>query len=300
MSNSELISGTLLSPFCTAGRTNITKITPHHAVMVNASAMDIARVFQYKQASANYCLGNSGDIVLSVDEKNRPWTSSSSWNDNRAVTIEIANSGGEPDWKISAAAWDSLVNLCVDICKRNGMDELVFTGDETGSLTMHKMFAATRCPGEYLTEKMPQLAKEVTAKLANEDPKPEEQTIYRVQVGAFSSKENAQNFEKELESKGYDTYIIKVNNIYKVQAGAFSVKKNAESLCAKLKADGYDAFITENEVTQVIESDKKSNDEIANEVIQGKWGVGQDRVSRLEAAGYDYDEIQQIVNSKLD
>ena len=46
-------------------------------------------------------------------------------------------------------------------------------------------------------------------------------------------------------------------------------------------------------------STKKSNEEIANEVIQGKWGNGQDRKNRLTAAGYDYNAIQAIVDKKM-
>ena len=44
---------------------------------------------------------------------------------------------------------------------------------------------------------------------------------------------------------------------------------------------------------------KKSNEEIAREVISGVWGNGQDRKTRLAEAGYDYNAIQRIVNSKL-
>lgn len=44
---------------------------------------------------------------------------------------------------------------------------------------------------------------------------------------------------------------------------------------------------------------KKSNEEIANEVIAGKWGNGNDRKTRLQNAGYDYNAIQNIVNQKL-
>lgn len=44
---------------------------------------------------------------------------------------------------------------------------------------------------------------------------------------------------------------------------------------------------------------KKSNEEIAKEVIRGDWGNGADRKARLEAAGYDYDTIQGIVNQML-
>ena len=43
----------------------------------------------------------------------------------------------------------------------------------------------------------------------------------------------------------------------------------------------------------------KSNEEIADEVIAGKWGNGSDRKAKLNAAGYDYNAIQAIVNAKL-
>lgn len=43
----------------------------------------------------------------------------------------------------------------------------------------------------------------------------------------------------------------------------------------------------------------KSNEEIANEVIAGKWGNGDARKSALQNAGYDYNTIQSIVNQKL-
>ena len=49
-----------------------------------------------------------------------------------------------------------------------------YTGNSSGSLTMHKMFAATSCPGAWLEARMPQLANEVNAKLDGkvETPKP--------------------------------------------------------------------------------------------------------------------------------
>ena len=93
-------------------------------------------------------------------------------NDSQSITIEcgnINNATGE----MTQATWDSLVNLCVDICKRYGF-RLNYTGNSSGSLTMHKMFAATSCPGAWLEARMPQLANEVNAKLDGkvETPKP--------------------------------------------------------------------------------------------------------------------------------
>lgn len=149
----------------------ICKITPHHAACVS-SAERIARAFQNpkRNCSANYCIGNNGTIVGSLPEECRPWTSSSSYNDNRAITIEVSNCERGGNWKISDAAWNSLVALCVDICKRYNF-KLVYDGTSNGSLTRHNMFAKTACPGPYLQGRFAELASLVNSKLSGSTPK---------------------------------------------------------------------------------------------------------------------------------
>ena len=143
----------------------VCKITPHHAAGV-ISAEQLAKIFQNpnRQASANYCIGNDGTIVGGVDENNRAWTSSSRSNDFQSITIEISNSQKGRDWPISEAAWNSLINLCVDICKRHNF-KLSYDGTKNGSLTTHDMFANTNCPGPYLKGRMQELANTVNARL---------------------------------------------------------------------------------------------------------------------------------------
>lgn len=142
----------------------VCKITPHH-MACEWSAETCARSFQVagRNASANYCIGSDGTIVANVDEENRAWTSSNYYNDCQSITIEIANDNTDT-WTISSKAWNALVNLCVDVCKRYGF-RLNYTGNANGSLTEHRMFTATSCPGPYLHSKMPQLAQEVNARL---------------------------------------------------------------------------------------------------------------------------------------
>lgn len=146
------------------GGYKVCKITPHH-MACQWSAERCAQSFQVsgRMASANYCIGSDGTIVANVDEENRAWTSSNYYNDCQAITIEVANDNTNT-WTISSKAWNALVNLCVDICKRYGF-RLNYTGNANGSLTEHRMFAATSCPGPYLHSKMPQLALEVNARL---------------------------------------------------------------------------------------------------------------------------------------
>ncbi len=141
----------------------VCKITPHH-MAGNLTIEGCGAVFQNREASSNYGIGTDGRIACYVDEDYGAWTSSSYWNDNQAITIEVANSQAGGDWPVSDAAWKSLVNLCADICKRYGF-RLSYTGDRGGSLTEHRMFDATACPGPYLHARMAQLAKEVNAVL---------------------------------------------------------------------------------------------------------------------------------------
>ena len=118
-----------------------------------------------RQGSSNYGIGTDGRIGMYVEEKNRAWTSSNATNDNMAVTIEVANDVVGGNWHVSDKALASLIDLCTDICKRNGIERLNFTGDKNGNLTMHKYFAATACPGAYLESKFPYIANEVNKRL---------------------------------------------------------------------------------------------------------------------------------------
>lgn len=167
MSNSSLVGYTQLSPHKRSRNgKKISKITIHHAAVVNASLEGLARGFSGKNVvSANYGIDSNGKIGLFVEEEYRAITSSSTANDCEAVTIEVANSSAGPDWKISDKAYAALINLCVDICKRNNIKALDYTGDKTGNLTRHNMFTKTACPGPYLQGKFSEIAKEVNKKL---------------------------------------------------------------------------------------------------------------------------------------
>lgn len=126
-------------------------------------------------------------------------------------------------------------------------------------------------------------------------------TLYRVQTGAFSKKANATALAEKLKKAGFDTYIVQSGTLYKVQVGAYAVKANAEATEKKLKAAGYDTYITTKSGTavQTAAEPKKTVDELAREVINGKWGNGTDRKNRLTAAGYDYSAVQKRVNELL-
>lgn len=172
MSNSSLVNYTKISPNKTSPRNHkIDRITIHH-MAGNLSVETCGNVFapSSRQASSNYGIDSQGRVGMYVEEKDRSWCSSSGANDHRAVTIEVADDHLGSPWHSSDAAMNKLVELCADICRRNGIPKLVYTGDTNGNLTMHKWFANTDCPGSFLESKFPWIAEQVNKSLNGESP----------------------------------------------------------------------------------------------------------------------------------
>ena len=229
MSNSSLISYSQISPNRNSPRTEpISKITIHHmAGNLTLQSFGAMVVKTSRQMSANYAIDSQGNIGLFCPESDRSWCSSSPWNDHRAVTIEVANDGGEPDWHVSDAAIASLINLCVDICKRNGMTKLEYTGTKDGSLTTHRMFAATLCPGPYLLSKIPDIAQQVTAQLQNQETDAQQYFI-DVMVGKCRERCTAAGILPSLciaqacveSAYGTSELAVNANNLFGIKAGS--------------------------------------------------------------------------------
>lgn len=303
MSNSPLVNYTKISPNKSSPRNHKIDTVTIHCVVGQCSIETLGNVFAptSRQASSNYGIGYDGRIGMYVEEKDRSWCSSNAANDNRAITIEVASDIKEP-YAVNAKAYAALIDLLVDICKRNGIKELVWSTNKADrvnhkngcNMTVHRDYANKSCPGTYLYERHAQIASEVNKRLGstNIKPAPEKPSggLYRVQTGAFKSKTNADAMLAKVKAKGFDTYMVKVGDLYKIQVGAFKVKANAEAMMKKLQAAGFSAFITTEEGAG------KSVDELAREVLQGKWGNGAERKKRLEAAGYDYAVVQKKVN----
>ena len=168
MSNSPLVSYTRISPNSNNPRNKpILKITPHHmAGNLTLEQFGAIVANPARQMSANYAIESRGRIGLFCEEKNRSWCSGSGANDHQAITIEVANDGGAPDWHVSDKALAALIEICTDICRRNNIPALNFTGNANGNLTQHNYFQATACPGPYLKSKFPYLTAEVNKRLA--------------------------------------------------------------------------------------------------------------------------------------
>lgn len=152
---------------CNVPRTEkISKITVHHAAgVMSVEGMKNIIHNPNREVSCNYAIGWDARVGGYIKEENRSWCSSSYWNDQRAVTIEVSNSACSSDWPVSDKAWAKLVDLCADICKRNGIPKLTYTGDRNGTLTFHFFFSSTCCPGPYIKGRAQLLCDQVNAKL---------------------------------------------------------------------------------------------------------------------------------------
>jgi hypothetical protein len=227
-----------------------------------------------RKASSNYGIGSDGRVGLYVEEKNRAWTSSNSANDYQAVTIEVANDGKGPDWHVSDKALAALIDLCVDICERNHIEKLIYTGDATGNLTRHNMFAKTTCPGPYLQSKFPYIVEEVNKRL--------QKSIATTNSSSAGKSKTVAEIAKE---------VIK------------GMWGNGQERKDKLIAAGYDYSSVQASVNALLtgkpQTVNKSVETVAKEVVKGMWGNGQERKDRLAAAGYDYKTVQAMVNKLL-
>ena len=237
--NSSMVAYTKLSPNNSGQRTHsIDRITPH-CVVGQCTAEGLGDWFAKSstQASSNYGIDKDGRVGMYVEEKNRSWCSSSNANDQRAITIECASDTSEP-YAFKDVVYQTLIKLCVDICKRNGKNKLLWLGEKDKTLsyepksgemilTVHRWFANKSCPGNWMYARMGDLAEKVTAALGgNSDSTTTTQTtqtsvLYRVrktwadsksQKGAFKILENAKKCADA--NPGYSVFDVNGVNIY--------------------------------------------------------------------------------------
>lgn len=191
MSNSSLVSYTKISPNKTSPRNHKIDTISIHCAVGQFTAKQILNFSHFtkrdpnKGSSCNYAVGYEGSIGMGVEEKDRSWCTSSRSNDHRAITIEVA-SGIKHPYEVTDEAYEALIKLLVDICKRNNIKELKWKADKSligqtdkQNMTVHRWFANKACPGDYLYSRHGQIAKEVNTLLNNKEEKTES---YQVEI----------------------------------------------------------------------------------------------------------------------
>lgn len=301
--NSSLVDYTRISPNSTNPRkSKIKKIVIHH-MAGNLSVETCGNVFANpsRKASANYGVGTDGRVGLYVEECNRAWTSGNATVDNEGVTIEVANDTTGGNWHVSDVALQKTIELCVDICKRNGIEKLNFTGNKNGNLVAHRYYQATLCPGDYLYSKFQYIANEVNKRLGIKVPtvNPKENT-YTVQKGDTLSKIGSKTgiaWKTIAELNGIKfPYIIRVGQVLKLPTTTTAttstythtdfVKEVQKAIGAKV-----DGIAGNETLSKTITVSKTKN---------ARHAVVKPIQKYLASLGYDIGKIDGIAGTKFD
>lgn len=222
-SNSKLVDYTRLSPNHSGERNHAIDTITIHCVVGQCSVETMGNIFAptSRQASCNYGIGSDGRIGLYVEEKNRSWCSSSRSNDHRAITIEVASDTTHP-YAVRDVVYKSLINLLVDICKRNGIKKLLWKADKSligqvdkQNMTVHRWFANKSCPGDWLYSRHGEIANLVNKRLGTIDTpvvNPPTDNSTSIKVGdKVRLVSGAKQYNGKAIKKGYETkeYIVK-------------------------------------------------------------------------------------------
>lgn len=211
MSNSNLVNYVCRSPNNSGRRTHKIDTVSIHCMAGNLSLETCGDLFSkpWYEASSNYGISSDGRIGLFVDEVNRSWCTSSPANDDRAITIEVANIEAKEPYRISDAAYASLIKLLADICKRNGIPKLLWKGDKNligqvskQNMTVHRWFANKSCPGDWLYQHHGQIAADVNKLLTEDEDVERWKTIKDVPAGFYRNEAQRLMNEGVLKGKG--------------------------------------------------------------------------------------------------
>lgn len=303
--NSPLVSYTKISPNRNSPRNHAIDRISIHCVVGQCSVETLGNIFAptSRQASCNYGIGKDGRVGMYCEEKDRSWCTSSGANDHRAVTIETASDTTHP-YAVTAAAFKTLLDLCTDICRRNGKKKLIWIADKDKALayapasdemllTVHRWFANKSCPGDYLYNRHAEIAAEVTKRLggsaAQQEPqtkpqtKPQTEQLYRVrkswadkasQKGAYKLLDNAKACADD--NPGYSVYDASGSKVYPVEhtatATAYTVRVKVNDLNIR-KGPGVNyaatGKFTGKGVFTIVE---ETNGPIDSAGDVGKWG----------------------------
>ena len=313
-----------MSPNHSGSRLNsISKITIHH-MAGNLSIETCGNVFlnPNRQASSNYGIGSDGRIACYVEEEDHPWTSANWENDDRAITIEVANSESGGDWPISQAAYASLIRLCTDICNRYGIYPY-YDGTPSATLTEHCMFVATNCPGPTIHAMQVNhvIENDIRAAMAGgaistpQSTQPASGDVEDLALRAIAGEFGNGDARRAALGDMYSAVQERINEMYggvtattdysidaiayRVIAGEFG---NGVDRINALAAAGYDNVAVQQRVNEILQGDTAPSAQqddissIAEAVYRGDYGNGQDRINALRAAGYDPDVVQRAVD----
>ena len=293
-SNSPLVNYTRISPCKTVGRNHAIDTITIHCVVGQCSVESLGSVFAdpARNASSNYGIGYDGRIGMYCEEKDRSWCTSNRENDHRAITIEVASDTTHP-YAVTDAAYNALIDLCADICKRNGIPHLLWKADKTligqvdkQNMTVHRWFANKACPGQYLYDRRGDIAAKVNAKLG---------TVADATPSAPTPDKSPQEYPEILTNGLYRVRETWENT--KSQVGAYRILSNAKKRADKYP--GYRVFTDDGVAIYPVVDEPTSEPDEEHRIYTVKRGDTLWEIAKAELGdGSRYTEIKELNNLK--
>lgn len=311
----------ILNKHFTSGRggKKIDKIVVHYNAG-NLTVEGCYSVWQTREASAHYQVEESGRIGQLVWDKDTAWHASNFNQNQRSIGIEHANySNGT----ISNKCLDAGAHLVAALCKYYGLGRPQWLVN----VFPHKYFAATSCPGQiYGSQKTAyiQRAQQWYDSMTGAASAPSTPSTPSTSTGSSNGEKTGTDFggtyrcntsvlnvrtapttAASVVAQYKSGQTVELDDWYKIAdgyvwgryTGASSGQKRYVAVGkATGKPESNDFLVKTSGLTT---SSKKSVDEIAREVIAGKWGNDPQRTQKLTAAGYDAAAVQKRVNQLL-
>lgn len=239
--NSPLVSYTRISPNRTINRNHAIDTITIHCVVGQCSLETLGNIFapESRQASCNYGIGADGRIGMYCEEKDRSWCSSNAANDHRAVTIEVASDTKHP-YAVNDKAYAALIDLCTDICKRNGIKKLLWKADKSligqvdkQNMTVHRWFANKSCPGDYLYNRHSEIAELVNKRLSTDekaDAKGLQASVFKDMIEADVIKKVGPLFTADQKTSGVLASVSLAQFILESGYGKSELAQNANNV----------------------------------------------------------------------
>lgn len=186
--------------------------------------------------SSHFIIGLEGEIIQCIPTNEIAYCTGIA----NSYSISIETCHPDSTGKFNDITEKALIQLVAYLLKQFGLkspDDIIRHYDVTGK----------QCPLYYVTNSnaYTNFKNKVTEIL---NPPVAKKILYRVQIGAFGSKSNAENFLKEVKTKGYtDSFLVEptTDSFYRVQVGSFSVKTNAENYAKGIESKGMKTIIKE-------------------------------------------------------
>lgn len=269
----NLIAGLNATGHVTHTKHRKTMVTVHH----NGGRLShegVLNVWKTRPASAHFDVDGLGDVAQYVEMNEYAWATGSTNGNQQSISIEMCNSATGGNWPVSELTWRSAARLAGWIFAK-----VIGARPSSSNLVVHHHWKATTCAGPYMDSVFGQFIAVA-------------QQAYDFFKGGGSAPPPPPPSGGKSVSQLADEVI----------AGHWG---NNPDRANRLRAAGYDPNAVQAEVNRKLGGGsapppaRKTNEQIADEVLRGMWGNGDDRRRRLTEAGYHYDAVQAVVNQRL-